>query len=163
MIDIIMLWVGGAAAIAWLQIKASMCNAKMDTVTHHYNDSIYKDEVRQWFDPMISWTNKNAENIDTWRVLAAEFLPKLIFFVINKVRPAYDPFSDFWHYQKFLFLLLEFVIAIVWGGIMWVSHMFDHSFLSLAIGMAVCAASWAGGWLLSFNKNLKKLQSNGNS
>lgn len=163
MIDAIILCIGGAAVIAWLQMKASMCDAKMDTVSHHYSTSIYKDEVRQWFDPMVSWTNKSPENVETWRALASEFLPKYVYLIINKIKPAYDPFSDFWHYQKFLFLLLEFVIAIVWGSIMGLSHMLDSSFLSFGIGMAVCAALWAGGWLLSFNKNLKKLQDNGGS
>jgi len=40
-------------------IMGSVCNAIMDTISHHYDTSIFKDlKNRGWWDPIISWKNK---------------------------------------------------------------------------------------------------------
>jgi hypothetical protein len=43
-------------------LLAAICNAVMDTITHHWDASIFK-QLRNgmWWDPSISWKNKYVD------------------------------------------------------------------------------------------------------
>lgn len=72
---------------------ASMFNAMMDNVDHHYYKSVFqKFDNDQYFNPRLSWTNKYVDHdVDKgfikWKVLGVEF---------NK--PVF--LTDFWHLTK---------------------------------------------------------------
>lgn len=122
---------------------AAVCNAKMDTVKDHWSTSIYSNPDRydaQWFNPAISWTNKDDPS--RTKTFQLHWLPVFIRWVAI-LKPAWDPISDFWHWQKtqmlvcliaapalLLFatlddtLLLRMVTCIVYfivGGLQWIS------------------------------------------
>lgn len=44
-----------------LFIIAAISNAIMDTLTHHFSTSIFKNKKAIWWDPSISWKNKYVD------------------------------------------------------------------------------------------------------
>jgi hypothetical protein len=130
-----------------LQSFAARSNAKMDTVTNQLGVSRYLNLPPQWFDPKVSWKNKH--DAAQWRIYAKVYLPGWIYGLINKIKPAYDPLSDFWHYQKMkmiVFLLFSFVTGL--AGVY-----LSHNYLSI---IAFCVV-WVSGWNGTFNLHLKSL------
>ncbi len=104
----------GCVLVFFLQSQASLCNARMDTVTNKLSSSIYRVLPMGWYDPVLSSRNKHEPAI--WRTYAKAYLPKWIYYVINKYKPAYDPLSDFWHYEKMkmkLYELAAFLVGLV--------------------------------------------------
>jgi len=93
-------WLMFALSLFFFALAASM-NAVMDTLDHHFAVSIFAGLNDQWWNPAISWTNK-----DTYS------------FPFNIVQ-----LSDAWHLFKFLMIITityTFVftgrrIVITWG------------------------------------------------
>lgn len=124
---------------------AAMCNAKMDTVKDHYGVSIYSGKDIQWYNPMVSWSNK--DNPSTAKKLQLEYLPIPIRW-IAALKPGWDPLSDFWHWQKtqMLFSLLAATAVCLFSYSTSYSSPIDRAFISftyLIIGGVV--------WILVFN------------
>lgn len=80
---------------------ASICNAIMDTVDHHFSESIFEDLVearlRLWFNASKGWLNKYidrdvSKGLVQWKIFGRSF---------NK--PV--QFSDCWHYSKALMVI----------------------------------------------------------
>ncbi len=65
---------------------AAICNAVMDTVMHHYSESIFSKYDPTWWDETISRLNK--------------YVNRDINGGVRKDRPV--QFSDAWHFFKFL-------------------------------------------------------------
>ena len=79
---------------------AAICNSVIDTVSFHYEKSIfYNLFLREWWDSRISWNNKY--NTDSTR-------KKWLWGLINK--PV--QFTDAFHFFKML-MIMFIVIAIV--------------------------------------------------
>lgn len=85
--------------ICLLVAYSSICNARMDVVDDRWSVSVYKAQGKpyQWFNSTLSWTNKN--NPEEWRIYAEKYLPKWILW-LAKIKPAWSPLSDFWHWEK---------------------------------------------------------------
>jgi hypothetical protein len=71
---------------------AAVCNAILNTLSHHYDTSIFRHFNRQFFDPEISWYNKYKDGI----VSHGHKKWKLWFIEVNSP----DYLSDFWHIVK---------------------------------------------------------------
>ena len=95
---------------------SSICNSVMDTITHHYDTSIFKDiKNRAWWDPNKSWRNKylflNPQyGRVKWKVLG---------FLINKPVQITDAFHFFKMWMIILFCgsivcALYACITLVW-------------------------------------------------
>lgn len=81
---------------------AAYHNATMDIVKDHYSVSIFSDTAKYlqtWYDPSISWQNKTKNNIQLTKELQLANLPKWLHWLV-KLKPGWDPLSDFWHWQK---------------------------------------------------------------
>lgn len=80
---------------------AAVCNAVMDVVSFHFQDSVFSKYDHQYWNPVISWKNKyvdwdggNKERKRIWGI---------------KVAPA---FTDAWHFFKSGMIVL-LVLALV--------------------------------------------------
>ncbi len=90
-------------------ILAAICNAIMDKITHHWDDSIFdkpNGEITKWdmwWNPQYSWINKYQDR-DSKKP-------------IRKILGVFDvPFTDAWHTFKTLmicFLMLAIVTSWV--------------------------------------------------
>lgn len=76
---------------------AAICNAQMDTVKDHFGTSVYKVRPSQWFNPNLSWTNK--DNPSVAKLLGEAYLPIYIRWLVA-LKPGWAPISDFWHWKK---------------------------------------------------------------
>ncbi len=76
-------------------ILAAVCNAVMDTTTHHYGNSIFRRFPINYWNPERSWQNKYHE--ETW-----ELRFKFPFAWIAN-------FLDAWHLFKMLMLIFIFI------------------------------------------------------
>ena len=84
-----------------LIILASICNAIMDVISFHYDDSIFNKLNPKYWNPQISWKNKYID-WDNGNKERKKFLG------VN-IAPA---FTDAWHFFKSLMIVLM-VLAIV--------------------------------------------------
>jgi hypothetical protein len=135
------------ALIFFLQSQASLCNARMDTTRNQFSYSIYKDLPGEWYDPIVSWKNKH--DVAKWRTFAKAYLPGWLYYIINAINPGYDPFSDFWHFEKVkmkVYELLSFIVGMV--GI----YLFKNEWAIISFAVVSVA-----GWNLTFNRHLKSL------
>lgn len=76
---------------------AAFFNAHMDVVKDHFSVSIYAKLDPQWYNPSVSWTNKN--NVAVGEGLQIEYLPFWVHPIIY-LKPVWSPLSDFWHWNK---------------------------------------------------------------
>lgn len=88
----------GLIFITLLVVLAAICDAIMDTLWHHYGDSVFKNLNLQFWNPKISWKNKYIDNNPNkgrkkWKILGFEF---------NK--PV--QISDGWHIFKTIKIIL---------------------------------------------------------
>ena len=84
-----------------LIILASICNAIMDVISFHYDNSIFNKLNRKFWDASISWKNKYVD-YDKGDKRRKKLLG------IN-IAPA---FTDAWHFFKSLMIVL-IVLAVV--------------------------------------------------
>lgn len=91
-----------------LIMLAAICNAVMDTITHHWEESVFDKPTGEitdydfWWNPEYSWINK-YHNRDTEKPIK-----KICFGLFDK------PFTDAWHTFKSLmicFLMLAVLVA----------------------------------------------------
>ena len=69
-----------------LWVFAAILNAAMDTVTHHYSTSVFKDLDRRFYEPAISW--KYAKNIfgykfDFWHICKSLMIISIVIFATS--------------------------------------------------------------------------------
>ena len=81
---------------------ASVCNAVMDTLAHHYSTSAFKDLDNRFWNAAVSWKNKYI-NYD-----GGDKRLKKWFWIINK--PV--QLSDGWHLFKTL-MIIFIILAVV--------------------------------------------------
>ncbi len=97
--------------IFFLVALTAICKAIADKITHHYENSIFINAHRQFWDPRISWTNKYKNNDPSQGRKKITFT--LFGFPIQI--PTFIPFSDGWHLVNSIkissFLMLPFVCA----------------------------------------------------
>lgn len=108
---------------------AAICNAIMDTITHHWDISIFDEaegEITKrdmWWNPDYSWINKYLDKNPE------KGLKKIFFGLFDK------PFTDAWHTFKSLMIIFivlsiitfnyslaiwyEYIIAFIIYGILW--------------------------------------------
>lgn len=80
-----------------LLVVAGLCNAVMDTLTHHWTNSVFARLDFKWWNPAFSWSNK---------------------YRLSKWIP--DAFTDGWHLFKWLMLAFLFGgVALPSGFIYW--------------------------------------------
>lgn len=111
---------------------AAICNAVMDTITHHWDESIFdkpKGEISKWdmwWNPEYSWINKYTDR-DSSKP-------------IRKILGIFDvPFTDAWHTFKstMIILLTLSVLTFNYSG-----NILGYSMLLIVYGFA---------WNLPFN------------
>lgn len=74
-------------------VLASICNANMDVISHHFETSVYKNKKRLFFNPQYSWMNK-YEKVGDYGIDSSK--RKNLFWIINF--PV--QFTDYWHLLK---------------------------------------------------------------
>lgn len=79
-------------------VLASICNANMDVITHHFERSIYKNKKRLFFNPQYSWMNK-YERVGDMGVDSSK--RKKLFWIINF--PV--QLTDLWHLSKTIMII----------------------------------------------------------
>lgn len=82
---------------------AGVAKAAADTLTFWYDHSIFKKFPRSWWDPIVSWENKNKPTN---------------YFVRMLTRTIFVTFTDAWHmFEMFqtAFLIVALAIAIEGG------------------------------------------------
>ena len=113
---------------------ASICNAIMDTISFHYEISIFSKLNPNYWNPTISWKNKYVD----WDNGNRE---RKKIFGIN-IAPA---FLDAWHLFKSLMIIL-FALSIVLYKV----------YFNLIIDFIVIGLVWNVFFSLFYNKILKK-------
>ena len=86
---------------------SGICDAIMDTLSHHYNISIFKDKNQLFWNPLFSWKNKyvdgNPKNgLVKWKI-----------FTIFVTKPV--QLTDAWHFLKMIREIFN-ALAIVLAG-----------------------------------------------
>lgn len=118
-------------SLIFLSLSA-ICNAIMDTVSFHYEKSIfYKLSNHKWWNPKISWNNKY--NQDSTR-------KKWLWGLINKPVQVTDAF----HFFKML-MIMFIVIAIV-----------TYKGMNLWYYLPLSYIAWNGTFVLFYKYLLKK-------
>jgi len=87
---------------------SGICDAIMDTLSHHYNISIFKDKNQLFWNPLFSWKNKyvdgNPKNgLVKWKI-----------FTIFVTKPV--QLTDAWHFLKMIREIFN-ALAIVLAGV----------------------------------------------
>ncbi len=130
-----------------------------------FNNSRLKGIDDEWYFPLDdlepnsqgSYRLKDdyPENIEKWRRLAKKHLPKLLYNIVNKFRPQWDPFSDFVHYMTFKQQTNDCLAVIT---ILITSFfLFQQPILNFIIFGILAIVVWIFSYLIGFNKYLKKL------
>lgn len=83
--------------------NAAIFNAIMDTLSHHYSSSIFKDRDPRFWDPSISW--RESSKIGNWMALDAWHIAKSIMLTSIGISIILFDSSAY-----FIFLL-----PIIWG------------------------------------------------
>lgn len=101
-------------------IVAALCKAIMDKIQFHFNESVFKDSNRYFFDPELSWVNKYKNHSPSQ---GPKFFGSTTIFVM---------FTDAWHLfgsiQRLMWILaiVLYKPTIAWwadGMILMASHM----------------------------------------
>jgi hypothetical protein len=100
-------------------VIAAISIATMDTLSHHFSTSIFKNEDKQFWDPSISWTNKYniLTHVDgTKYYVHKKLFKKDIPIPLTKGKKTFnvntfEPLSDAWHRLKSLGII-SFIVAI---------------------------------------------------
>ncbi len=151
----------GTFLVLLLRGLAGMYNAKMDAVKDHFESSIYMSEKDiQWYSPntrtdrgrIIDGGWKLKHDVERWRELASKHLFKPIYFIVNKIKPAWDPFSDFWHYSKFKMFISIWIAAILFA----LTIYFSKSYIPIIIISVFWELVSIWSFNLYYNKKLKK-------
>jgi len=87
------LWIG-------LVVLASICNATMDTLSHHFDTSVFKKLNPKFWNPNVSSDKAfriGTYKIDAWHLFKSTMIVLLSFAVVE-----YRPYND-WYVDVFLF------------------------------------------------------------
>jgi hypothetical protein len=120
-------------------ILAAICNAIMDTITHHWDESIFDRPVgkitkwEMWWNPQYSWLNKYVDRN-----------PKK---PIRKILGIFDvPFTDAWH--TFKSLMIVFITISI-------SCALFNTLFPILISIIILGITWNLVFNLFYNKILK--------
>jgi len=88
---------------------SGICDAIMDTLSHHYNISIFRDKNQLFWNPLFSWKNKyvdgNPKNgLVKWKI-----------FTIFVTKPV--QLTDAWHFLKMMREIFNGVAIVLAGFI----------------------------------------------
>lgn len=78
---------------------AAICNAIMDTLVHHFSDSIFKKKNKSLWNGVVSWRNKYING--NWQMGRRKFLIFKTKFWESKGINIHPIFTDKWHQFKF--------------------------------------------------------------
>lgn len=107
---------------------AALCNALMDTLSHHWYKFRWRHKVTgQWWNPELSWKNKYMQcGLD----VRYKWYYKFVWF------------SDAFHFFKSLMIVLICASIVMWT---------EAEPLYKLIGFAVCGFVWNLGFGLGYN------------
>ena len=115
---------------------AAICNAVMDTLTHHYDTSIFKNMKKQkWWNPAVSWTNKYTDIVSYKK---PRYFGSTTFLVWT---------TDAWHF--FQFMMLNFVIL---SGVIMMNCVTDVLWWENIIIFALLKVVWGVCFELFYKK-----------
>jgi hypothetical protein len=78
-------------------LLAGVFNSVMDTITHYFNRSIFKDLNKYFWNPQESWKGKKFLG---WMVLDAWHLAKFgMLFSLIAAAMTYSPITPFWMFD----------------------------------------------------------------
>lgn len=126
-------------------ILAAICNAVMDAITHHWDESIFDkpkggiSKWEMWWNPQYSWINKYKDR-DSKKP-------------IRKILGLFDvPFTDAWHTFKSSMIVLIVLSIITFNkDIIWFNTWWFYCFILIIYGFA-----WNLTFNLFYNKIFKK-------
>lgn len=90
---------GGYLWLAFV-IFASICNATMDTLSHHFSESIFKNANKKFWFPIMS--SDSALRIGTYKVDAWHLLKSVTIILLGLAVVHYKPCNE-WYFDLFLF------------------------------------------------------------
>jgi len=117
---------------------AAICNAIMDTLSHHYPVSIFKYKDKQWWDPSVSWRNKYN--------LGKVYLGRRKF--NGLIIPVF--LTDAWHLFKQLMIVFIFLSIVTFENIC-VNDIFGFVVILLIYGF-----SWWAFFTLFYKRILRR-------
>jgi hypothetical protein len=122
-------------------ILAAICNAIMDKLAHHYDNSIFSELNRQFWDPKISWKNKYE-----WNGYFAAYVRKQwkLFGISFNIHPA---FTDAWHLFKSSMIILLALAIVTYDGII---PFFGNVYITLIIDFLFIGFLWNRVFLLFY-------------
>lgn len=107
----------------------AMFNAMMDTVSHHFTTSVFKNKKSSFWNPEYSWMNKykkmgsNGVDMDKRRML---------FWKI----PMPSQLSDFWHMAKTLMIVsISIGVATFTPYVFWIDLLFIGYFWNITFSL----------------------------
>jgi hypothetical protein len=122
---------------------SGICDAIMDTLSHHFDISIFKDKNQLFWNPSISWKNKYIDGdpkngLVKWKILSI--------FVTKPVQ-----LTDAWHFLKTIREIFN-VLAITSAGLI----SFNYGILFLLGYIVVLGITRNNAFSLFYNKLLIK-------
>jgi len=124
-------------------ILAAICNAVMDTLTHHYPTSIFNDMNPKYWNPQISWKNKYLDGVKA-------FGPA--FFLSTGILVA---FTDGWHLFKSIMIVLLALSVVTFPYTIKIC-LFDNYCLNAIAWLIILGTVWNVTFSWMYNKVLKK-------
>jgi len=132
-----------------LVVVAAACNAVMDTLTHHYDSSVFKLKDRQFWDPSISWENKYNILTDYNTGKKTYIHKKIGDTNINTI----DALSDAWHIFKSL-SIISILLALSLTSIIPLTIPTIHPLILLPSLLILYGLVWNKTFNLFYNKLL---------
>lgn len=122
---------------------SGICDAIMDTLSHHFDISIFKDKNKLFWNPSISWKNKYIDGdpkngLVKWKILSI--------FVTKPVQ-----LTDAWHFLKTMREIFN-ALAITSAGLI----SFHYGILFLLGYIVVLGITRNNAFSLFYNKLLIK-------
>lgn len=117
-----------------LVVIIAICNAVMNTISHHYSSSIFTTYYQQfpasYWDPYYSWRNKYIDrDPKNGRVK--------LFWIINK--PV--QLTDAWHLFKSI-MIVSMITAIVLGNTLPEICIFKEQWMNIGVWILILGTLW---------------------
>jgi hypothetical protein len=138
-------------------ILASICNAVMDVISHHYYTSIFAEYNKYWWNPYYSWKNKyiNGEPMQGRVKISDVFnFPKWVIRLVGDFNYPVQ-FTDAWHLFK-MFMIIFIVLSIVTFDLNSVIGKYIHNPIVFILLIASYGLCWNLTFTLFYKHLLKK-------
>jgi hypothetical protein len=129
-------------SIIWW-ILAAVCNAVMDTLSHHYPTSIFVNKDPKFWNPKISWKNKYKEGVKAMGPA---------FYLSTGILVA---FTDAWHLFKSIQIVL-IVVSIITFPYSYQFCFLDVVWLNQLAWLLLYGIAWNVPFSFMYNRVLKK-------